>query len=603
MKTVFAIIFLLNSITHAIVPNLGIKLEKYQEPASDKRFDAVGRIWFGNRLCTGTLIDVQDGIGLVLTAGHCMNYAETNKLVKCGVNRTAGKTNPEDESKIFFTPFSNIKDPNITLLPIIGWNLFQSYMDRSTKDGEFDLAVYFVDMKGHSITPIPVSNKSEAKYKNALADVVGYGRTISDPKQEDPAVGTHRRVFRGTFSSGVTPRRKEPVLLLNTKDTQAGWENSPQNPLHIPPGKTAPGDSGGPVIAVDTGEIIGVTSRAIESEEVYSYEPINTQWLSNQLKFFKEWKATSKKDGNLMDHETWNSFFPPVFNQGVYAWKKPWVKIKDSNSIDMDGNSLYQVTFSEGGGETKWPKKSYPDYVETVDTEMGATGKISGEGSLVTHKINVAGDTECTLKNLKITDLLHIHQGSQMRFAEDVKVKGGEIIIEGGRLKARSLNQTGGLITVSQYISPENKMTLSVLNVLGFNQLFVNDVSSSIVGPYNIDGGKIRFKPSEEYIPSYPLLVVEGRCSLQKSSMIIDENFPPGTHILLRAENLTTDWPKEYVLGVGSTPSTIKVVGNDIVLTVPRNSYSGLSLGQDIREEYIPVVEKEYSKPFLEKLY
>jgi hypothetical protein len=159
MKIIFFLFSILCIQSFAILPEKNIPLLEYEKAGKKKRFGAVGKISFFVKevikdeqitvtpgMCTGTLVKISDGLGVVLTAGHCVDFFATDKVTKC---RQKDNFNP-----LFFDLGWKLEAENqeasedFQRLPIIGHHVEHEYLDkRNEADLQFDFAMYFVDMR------------------------------------------------------------------------------------------------------------------------------------------------------------------------------------------------------------------------------------------------------------------------------------------------------------------------------------------------------------------------------------------------------------------------------------------------------------------------
>lgn len=319
-----AVCITLISQIHAIVPRPGTPLQLHED--FGKKRTNVGRLITYKDdgsvgTCTVTLIGQVNGVGIALTAAHCVNdygkAAEEGRIPKCPAREVSFAAEHTDE------------DPH--KVPVIGTHAFSRFIN-NTELFRGDLAVVYLDLSQHpGLSNIKVDDAfSEDDLDIPLAEVVGYGLTklflkTNKPEEKDisetqlgrtlEVVGYGQKHFldgdstvRRSMATSATLQQighkgnseTDLMMLLDSSETVS-------MPGYPPVGKSpAQGDSGGPVIDLSKEHIVGVVSFATTDSGkslVYAL-PVQPylDWIDDQLKQLEGMVVTPTETTALMSN-------------------------------------------------------------------------------------------------------------------------------------------------------------------------------------------------------------------------------------------------------------------------------------------------------------
>jgi hypothetical protein len=518
MKYYYAlIILLLASPVFGIVPKPDIAIERYEKPAI--KMNHIGHlIMEGEKIntCSAALIGADGNIGVVLTAGHCVEIQANPELTKCR------------DKTISFSPYNTYVDPQ--QLPIIGQYALSNYIDKS-KMYEYDLGLVFVDLTDINLNIQPAQLQLSKEKINALrlVQVAGYGKT-----NKADALDAPKRRIMSTNAMLVTKNDHE-MLLLDDSPNQSTLSTIPigQHP--------AEGDSGGPIIDPDSGAVIGVVSH--KSGALYYSEPLyeHAEWLLAQLHYADRYFVFKpRQSGNFSSSTTWSGEHIPIRFKNHYGEINPIVVIdgKKTLTLDNEANPYAINIVNEGGSlDIQTPEQ----HVETVGLFAPSTIKSSHSCPFITDDLSIATSDISLQTKVHVLHGLHIKEAAHVDIEKEDRLRGITLLDKGlitvdGTLKAHHLRFADSPFRVNQndigqihllgtlQVHDPIQHTSHMIEVRGGHQ-------ATIQGSYMLlRNGMLSFKIESSSPSSEPLLRITERATLSGGKIVMkgDEVLPIG---------------------------------------------------------------------------
>jgi len=485
---------------YAIVPKQNIAIDKYVQSAKD--MNNIGRLITRGKKpssCSATLIGKDGNIGVVLTAGHCVNLNHDEIVEKCR------------HQTISFAPANTATDTE--QFPVIGRYALGRFIDHPL-DFTYDLGLVFVDMTDTSINIGPRNikvDKSKIPDK-LLVHVVGYGKTSLNDDLKNP-----RRLAMSTQAL-LTKKHNHEMLLLD----ETGIER--QSTL-IPIGDhPSEGDSGGPVIDPESDNVIGVVSH--KQGNLFYSEPLyeHTEWLLAQIEQASRYFIFApNKSGKFSQKSTWDNEKKPTKFKNTYGEINPIVVIDGQKTLSVDVNSpLYAINILNDGGTLELETSIC--HIEMLRAYAPTTLTSHQSGILIADEFNVGNSNISIQTKMQVPYALNI-QSSVIFNIQHHDTSRGIVLTNNGNLKIEGTLKTHHIHFTNQLANPQkNPGHIYLLGTLEtqepvrhFAHVIETRTSSpgKIIGDYSLgQQGVLSFIVNNSTTTTTPLLSIHGKADL-----------------------------------------------------------------------------------------
>lgn len=580
MKYLYFVIglFIICSSASGIVPKPGIALANYEQPA--KNMDNIGHLFSqGQRSssCSATLIGRDGNIGIVLTAGHCVNLSEAEMPDKCR-NHT-----------VSFSPDKTLTHSQ--RFPVIGRYALSEYIETS-QNYENDMGLVFIDMSDIiiGITPRQILLDRSATPDTSLVHVAGYGKTsflddLTQPK---------RRVM--STQAIRTKKNDHEMLLLDETNIEG---QATIIPIGDHPDE---GDSGGPILDATSGAVIGVVSHK-EGGLFYS-EPLyeHAEWLLEQIKHTSRYFVfTTKQSGRLSESTTWKGGRKPIKFKNAYGEINPIVALggQTTLSLDIDINP-YAIDIVDEGGTLDI--ESGIKHVEVLRAKAPSIIQSRGSGTLIVDAVKVESSDFSIRTKLQVLYQLHIQRGIVLDIQKDDPNR-GITLVENGNLRIDGTLKTHHIrFSPTAPSSQEGTLylggTLNVEEPINHNTQIIEIATSQrgqIEGNYNLNHeGVLAVNFDLSSSSSIPTLIIHGIVNFNGGKLKATglEVLPIGfEQTLLSAQqlNISPMWQGTYSTNLIEDDSEIIFIHNDTSLkmkVIPRTNGSPPPLSDPLEENF-----------------
>lgn len=507
-----------------IVPKRQTPIEAYERPAAG--LNNIGELFLqGSQKtsCTATFVGQEGGVGVLLTAGHCVDVEDQKVLAKCSnIKLSFAPKNPTQEEEMF---------------TVIGRYALSEYIDRSP-DYEFDIGVVFIDMTNaseriaeHPIKLTPVETLGAL----GVVQVVGYGRT----GMLDSSEISIRRIM----STHARLEEKNNHTLIAMDETPI--ENQK---LEIPIGDAAAeGDSGGPILDAETKEILGVVSHR-NGEKFYS-EPLfyHADWVHLQIKAARDmFVFTPHDEGRLSSASTWVQKKRPLRFRNAYGEVNPLILVRSGQRVFLDDDlDIFGVSFKEKGGDLM--AEGGERFVEHVNIAAPARVGSIGNGSLAVDVLDLAHKEVEMEGQLRVLSTLNCLSG--------VTLEKSLRLIQSGVINVKADLSLSELVFDERQVSAESSnVQLGELNLAGgvltsrapilhrSHKINVKE-ASRLKADYTLGArGELSFKLGASQNMGTPLLTIDGSAHFNGGlvKLVGSEALPENFEItLLKTKSLT----------------------------------------------------------------
>lgn len=488
-----------------IVPKPGVPISAYEKPA--KTMNNIGHLLTqGQKLssCSATLIGQDGNIGIVLTAGHCVSLSESEMPEKCRYQTVS------------FSPDNPLNHPE--KFPVVGRMPLSKFIDSST-NYEMDVGVAFIDMSDMiiGITPRQILLDRTQTSDTSIVHVAGYGKTsflddLTNPK---------RRVM--STQAIRTKKNNHEMLLL---DETAIEDHKTPIPIGDHP---AEGDSGGPIIDINSGAVIGVVSHK-EGESFYS-EPLyqHAEWLLKQMKQASSYFVFNiRKSGKASDSTTWKSGRKPIKFKNAYGEINPIISLGGQQTLSLDADiNPYAIHIVDEGGTLDID--SGIRHVEVLRAKAPSIIESKKPGTLIVDTLKVESSDVLIRTNLQVLYQLHVKHGIVLDIQKENPNR-GITLVENGNLKIEGTLKTHHIRFLS-HSSPSNEGTLHLSGTLNVAEPINHNAQaieirasqpSKIEGDYRLSqSGRLVFNFDLSSSSSMPLLSVDGIVNLDSGKLIM----------------------------------------------------------------------------------
>lgn len=528
---VFFVSLCIISAPMALVPKNNTPIEEYEKHA--RHLDNVGELTFvgdNKKTCTATLIGRQGDVGVLLTAGHCLEIEDRKILSKCsnsGVSFAA--QNPSDDTEYF---------------TVIGRYAWSKYVDES-EDYEYDLGVVFVHLgpSPPNISPYPLTQEKEFVGNLGVVHVVGYGRTgLFDNSQDSTRriMSTHAKL----------EKKNGHVLIAMDEEVLVGEE------LEVPIGDSAAeGDSGGPIIHAAAQEIVGVVSH--KSGGVFYSEPVfkHIDWLYRQIALAQSYTVfIPEAEAKISSASSWLGGKSPKRFRTPYGEINPMVSIRNQQRVTLDSSGdVYGVSFGGLGGSIV--VDGGERVVESLSVNASAQIGSSNKGSLIVDCLSVNTDKSLVLDApLRVVNELNIESitslnkvlrlisGGRVHVKKEIDV---ESVVFDSSAETFNSKDLGSIVLTNGVLKSKQPVdqVAHILKIEG---------SSVIKTDYRVRAGaELAFSFGEGGGVSTPLLTIEGRGEIAPGVLKIEGQSPLPVDfdaVIVRAQELVlaSSWSAFY---------------------------------------------------------